>query len=113
MTDDTPATSADRDAWLELARAMRAAVADRVPQMAEMAPAELVQFVDAARAVMQLDADARTFDMRSAAARFVQSGFSQRTCLPAPAAATVDSQCRSLGRPSTTRSRSGSSNILR
>jgi hypothetical protein len=62
MNDDTPTTSADQDAWLEFARAMRAAVAKRVPHVAEMAPAELVQFVYAGRAVMQLDAGARTFD---------------------------------------------------
>ena len=49
--------------------------------------------------------------IRSASARFRQSGFSMTTCFPAAAASRVIRQWRSFGAPTTTRSISGMASI--
>ncbi len=51
--------------------------------------------------------------IRSASARFRQSGFSMTTCLPAAAASSVIWQCRSFGAPTTIMSISGIASICR
>ena len=62
--DDTPTDSADQDAWLELARAVRVRLAGQVDLIPAMQPCEVQQFVETCRAALNLEIEAATRDKR-------------------------------------------------
>ena len=62
MTDEGPVTSADEDAWIDIARRMRAEIEKQIPLVGAMSPTNLKIFVEAVRDIRWLNQNALTFD---------------------------------------------------
>ncbi len=60
MDDET--TSADQDAWVEIAQAVREQIRRRIPDMGAMKPDEISAFVEAARCAQWFEEACHVFD---------------------------------------------------
>jgi hypothetical protein len=60
--DDEPVSSADQDAWVAIARALRFQIERQIPTAGAMSPNDLKTFIDAVREVQWLHERSLEFD---------------------------------------------------